>query len=82
MVGPYEILAQVGPNSYRLKLPESMKVHNVFHTSLLRLAASNPLLGQRASEPPLVIIDGNDEWEVDDILDSRLYYRRLQYKVK
>ena len=29
MAGPFEILEQVG-NSYRLKLPDSMQIHDVF----------------------------------------------------
>ena len=36
-IGPYEIIARVGPVAYRLDLPlELSKVHNVFHVSMLR----------------------------------------------
>ena len=36
-IGPYEIIARVGPVAYRLDLPpELCKVHNVFHVSMLR----------------------------------------------
>ena len=36
-IGPYEIIAIVGPVAYRLDLPpELSKVHNVFHVSMLR----------------------------------------------
>ena len=35
-IGPYEILARVGPVTYKLRLPTEMsKVHNVFHVSML-----------------------------------------------
>ena len=35
-IGPYEIIARVGPVAYRLDLPpELSKVHNVFHVSML-----------------------------------------------
>jgi hypothetical protein len=27
-------------------------------------------------------VDGEEEWEVEEILDSRMYRRRLQYLVK
>ena len=48
-----------------------MKVHPVFHISLLEPAALDPLLGQLQPPPPPVIIDEEPEWEVDEIIDSR-----------
>jgi Integrase zinc binding domain len=33
--GPFEINKVLGPVTYRLKLPESWKIHNVFHAALL-----------------------------------------------
>ena len=32
--------------------------------------------------PPAVIVDNEEEWEVERILDSRRHYNRLQYHVK
>ena len=34
--GPFEIEEVIGPVTYRLKLPETWKIHNVFHATLLR----------------------------------------------
>ena len=34
--GPFEILAKVGPVAYQLALPPNIKVHNVFHISILK----------------------------------------------
>ena len=34
--GPFEILAKVGSVAYQLALPPSIKVHNLFHVSILK----------------------------------------------
>jgi hypothetical protein len=40
--GPFEILEKIGPVAYMLDFPASMRVHNVFHVSLLNKYVSNP----------------------------------------
>jgi transposase InsO family protein len=80
--GPFRIIRRISPHAYRLELHDSMQVHPVFHVSLLEPAAQDPLPGQRQPPPPPVEIDGEQEWFVDSILDSRMYRRRLQYLVK
>jgi hypothetical protein len=69
-------------SSYKLKLSESMRVHDVFHPDLLRSAADDLLPGQKNEPPGPIVINDEDEWEIDDILNSRRYRRRLQYRVK
>jgi hypothetical protein len=40
--GPFEILTQIGPVMYQLALPTNLKVHNVFHVSLLKRYIHDP----------------------------------------
>jgi hypothetical protein len=40
--GPFEILNRIGLVAYMLALPVSMKVHNVFHVSLLQKYSHDP----------------------------------------
>ncbi len=68
-------------SSYKLKLSESMHVHDVFHSNLLRSVVDDLLSDQKNEFSDLIVINDEDEWEIDDILNSRRYWR-LQYRVK
>jgi hypothetical protein len=79
--GPFEILEERG-YSFLLKLPETMKVHLVFHAEKLRKDPENPLLGQANPEPPLVVLeDGEQEYDVQRILAVKLVRKKLKYKI-
>ncbi len=69
-------------SSYKLKLSESMHVHDVFHPDLLRPAVDDLLPGQKNEPSDSIVVNDKDEWKIDDILNSRWYQRRLQYRVK
>jgi hypothetical protein len=43
---------------------------------------NNPLQGQLAPEPKPLNVYGDDEYEVKEILSTRLVYGLLRYKVK
>jgi hypothetical protein len=59
-----------------------MKCHNVFHVSLLEPAADDAYPGQNTEPPPTVEINGEDEYFIEAVLDSRIHRRKLQYLIK
>jgi hypothetical protein len=82
MEGPYEILEQVG-HSFRLKLPELIRIYPVFHIEKLYKDPGNPLPGQVNPEPlPLELQDGETEYEVQEVLAVKLLCRKLKYRVQ
>ena len=59
-----------------------MNVHNVFSPDCLRKAANNPLPGQLNKPPPLVVVTGDMEYKVKEVLAVRKLCGCLLYQVK
>lgn len=86
-LGPFVIIAQPGSHSRTIRLPEAMKaVHPVFHVSQLEPAIPNNIPNRVQPPPPPIEIDGEPEYEIAEILDSKVDRRRksckLLYKVR
>jgi Chromo (CHRromatin Organisation MOdifier) domain len=59
------------------------RLHPVFNVVKLLLAPEDPIPGQRAlPPPPPEIIDGEEHYVVEQILDSRFIRGRFQFLVK
>ena len=68
--------------NYKLELPHTMRIHPVFHVSLLTRHQPDLIPGRSQPPPPPVIIDGDEEYEVEEILDSKVEWRQLKYLVR
>ena len=72
-LGPFEILAQHGSHSYTLQLPDSIRgVHPIFHVSMLEPAMPNEIPNQVSSPPPPIEVQGELEYEITEVLDSKI----------
>ena len=72
-LGPFKVIAQVGMHSFMLQLPDSMRaVHPVFHVSMLEPAHGNVIPECTQLPPPPVEIDNELEYEISEILDSKI----------
>ena len=78
MAGLYKIFNKV-KNLYKVKLLNLVKVHFIFLPDKLQKAAINFLLEQVNPPPLLVQVNGEDEWEIKEILAYRLIRGTLKY---
>jgi hypothetical protein len=79
MAGLYTILEQVG-HSWCIDLPDSIKVYNVLPSDRLRKAASDLLPGQEVEPPVLIEVTSELEYEVQEILASKILGKKLMYR--
>ena len=62
---------------YKLKLFETMHIYNVFYSRLLRLVVNDSLSDQKNEFSRSIVINDEDEWKIDDILNFQQYQRWL-----
>src|SRR5712671_5341057 len=68
----------------QLQIPATWQVHDVFHALLLTPYKETVEHGKNFLKPPPDIIEGEEEWEVEQILGKRVFSRSqtLQYLVR
>src|SRR5712672_634197 len=81
---PFEVVAKISHVTYQIGLPETWGIHNVFHASLLTPYKETEEHGTNFLKPPPKLIEGEEEWEVKQILRKRHFGRgkKLQYLVR
>jgi Chromo (CHRromatin Organisation MOdifier) domain len=80
--GPFEIEEVLGPVTYQLKLPESWWIHKAFHAALLWPYWENEVYGENYIWPPPDIEEGEEVYEVEQILKHRKHGRGYEYLIK
>src|SRR5258707_9539933 len=82
--GPFEIVREISPVAYQLRLPIAWNIHNVFHASLLSPYRETDAHGPNYSRPSPDLIEGEEEYEVERVINHRHAgrARTLPYLIK
>jgi Chromo (CHRromatin Organisation MOdifier) domain len=72
----------VSPVAYKLALPSGTNAHPVFHAGLLRPYFPDATGHRIPKAPEPVVVNGQVEYLVEIILDSRMVRNKTQYLVK
>ena len=68
-VGPYRIKKIISSNAVELELPNIVKIHSVVNVSRIQRYVGQ-VEGQRKEQPAPVVIEGEEEWKVERILNK------------
>jgi hypothetical protein len=81
--GPFEIIQEISPVVYKLKLPKTMRIHPVFHVSQFK-KYNTPDADRlvQDSPPPPRVIDIQGEYEIEKILQRKNVGRGYKYLIK
>jgi len=80
-VGPYKVKVIISSNAIELELPRAVKIHPVVNVSRVQRYKSQ-VEGQRKEAPQLVVIEGEEGWEVEKIMNKRRVQGRDKYLVQ
>ena len=81
-LGPYKVVKKVGASAYQLSSQGQSTRHATFNEQYLKPFRKGIYPSQIARPaPPAEIVDGEEEWEVEEIKDSHYSRGQLQYLV-
>jgi len=80
-VGPYKVKGIVLSNAIELELPKSIKIHPIVNISRVRLYKPQ-MEGQKKIPPKPVIIEEEEEFKVEKILNKRTVRGKEKFLVR
>ncbi|GMG18316.1 unnamed protein product [Phytophthora fragariaefolia] len=78
-IGPYPVVKQVHHDSYELRLSKGLKLHPIFHTSLLKPYRSDESRSQNVNK--VILNDGSEGQLVREVIGHRRRKKKLQYRI-
>ena len=82
-IGPFPIVKVISRVAFKLKLPKRLdRIFPVFHVSLLEPFEENPFPNRKTEPPRPIIVDEEEEYAVEEVVDSRQTSDGVEYLVK
>jgi hypothetical protein len=75
-IGPFLIKRKISNTNYELSLPDGMKIHPIFHISLLEKAPDDVTVTTD------IVVENNDTYEIERILKARGNHKKREYLIK
>ena len=83
MRGPFKVIWLIGSYAYELALPYGAgKVNPVYHISFLEPYHRNQIPGSRSPTPQPAVDLGDDIWEVEKVLATKVRRKKVQYLIR
>ena len=80
-VGPYKVKRVISSNAVELELPRTVKIHPVVNVSRIR-RYKEQVQGQKKQLALPVIIEGEEEYEIEKVINKRKKYGKWEYLVR
>ena len=79
-MGPYKIKRIISTNTIELELPSTIKIHLVVNVSRVHIS-KDQVESQKKKWPLPVIIEREEEYEIEKILNKRKFREKDRYLV-
>jgi len=80
-VDPYKVKGIISSNAIELELPKSIRIHPVVNVSRVQLYKPQ-VEGQKKTPSKLVIIEGEEEFEIEKIINKRTVRGKEKFLVR
>ncbi|QRW25069.1 Retrotransposable element Tf2 protein [Rhizoctonia solani] len=80
-LGPFKVIKKISNQAYRLELPPTMQIHNIFYVGLLSKVKRDKKRAFKNCPPP-VTVDGEEEYKVEGITNAKERNGKWFFQVK
>jgi hypothetical protein len=81
--GPFAVTEIIGSHAYQLVLPDTMRIHDVFHANLLtHVKEDEEFQCSFTPPPPIITEEGEEQYQVEKLVDWKAEDGNWKYRVR